>query len=80
VLGIVAGVGVAQAKPTGERPDVVEAFGEPALRNSGFVLSIKTSSLECTAAAGLTIFGVADRAATPLTLVGDSERLLSEAC
>lgn len=81
VVGVVGATGVGQARPTAERPDVVESYGAPAIEKSGFTLFVEMSALECSApAGGLTVFGIVDGAAGPLALVGNSEQELDAAC
>lgn len=81
VVGVVAGRSIGEAVPSSKRPDVVEAYGHPAIEASGFTLFIETSSLSCSdPAGGLTVVGIAAKTATPLPLVGDSEKELDGAC
>lgn len=80
VVAVSGGVGVAGITPAEARPDLVEAYGEPAIEHSGFTFLVERSALDCTEAPGLTVFGVAEAGASSLTMVGNSESELAAAC
>lgn len=81
VVGFVGKKAVAALKPTGERPDVAEAYDNSALKGSGFVLRIPARSLDCAVRAeGLGVFGVAGGAATPLQWLGNVGMDVANAC
>jgi hypothetical protein len=81
VSGVVGRKTVAEAVPALERPDVVESYGKPALKQSGFELHVPLSSLKCSAAAGgLTVFGSLNGVGSPLSFVENTEQVLSGAC
>lgn len=80
VVAVSGGDGVAAIAPTVARPDLVEAYGKPAIEFSGFTLLVKRSALDCAETPGLTVFGIAEAGASSLTLVGNSESELAAAC
>jgi hypothetical protein len=81
VTGKVDGKAVAEAVPSIERPDVVEAYGHPALIRSGFELHVPLTSLKCSAAnGGLTVFGSLNGVGSPLAYVAGTSQALGKAC
>lgn len=80
-IAVVDGSVVARAQVAGERPDVVRAFNAPALRDSGFVLAVPKTSLDCAALdAGVKVVGTVGGVGTALQLVGNSAQQLEAAC
>lgn len=81
VTATVAGKKLAEAVPTIERQDVVEALGKPGLKDSGFELSLPMADLECGApAAGIKVIGELEGRSGPLEFGEGIKAKLGETC
>jgi hypothetical protein len=81
VVAQVGGKTVTQTVPNVERADVAAYYGKPSLKQSGFLLQIPISALECSASAGgVKVFGVLGGDGSQLPFVEGSGDALSGAC
>ena len=81
VAAIVSGKTVAEAVPTLDRSDVVEALGKPGLKDSGFELRLPLESLECGApAAGIEVVATLDGKSGALNFGEGIKEAVSDAC
>jgi hypothetical protein len=79
VVAVVNRTGVAGNRPSAIRPELVTDY--PSIANSGFLVRIPRSTLDCSAPTqGLTLYGVTGNAAGPLTWLGDVPKILADAC
>ena len=68
-------------KPSLDRPDVARGYSQPALEHTGFGMSIPLAPLDCAnLRQDLKILAVSERAAGPLTWLGDVEQIIRKAC
>lgn len=81
VAAIVGGKALAKAVPTLDRSDVVEALGEPGVKDSGFELPLPLESLECEApAAGIEVKAELNGKAGVLEFGEGVKEAITEAC
>jgi hypothetical protein len=81
VAAIVAGKTLAEAVPTLDRSDVVEALGKPGVKDSGFELRLPLESLECGApAAGIEVVATLKGKSGALNDGEGIKEAISDAC
>jgi hypothetical protein len=81
VEAIVDGKVLAEAVPTINREDVVEALGKPGLEESGFELRLPSDSLDCGApAAGIQVIGSLKKKSSILSFGEGVKEAVSDAC
>lgn len=81
VAAIVDGKALAEAVPTLNRSDVVEALGKPGLEDSGFELRLPLGSLDCGApAAGIEVVAELNGKSGPLEYGEGVKKAVSDVC
>ncbi len=81
VAAVVDGEALAEAVPTIDRSDVVEALGKPGLETSGFELRLPLDALDCEApAAGIEVVAEMNGKTGTLEYGEGVKKAVSEAC